>query len=82
MDLFAAADGFRGRLLRPDFQYARAAHGARDGNERLQRLSRFKKERQQRVDGATAFAGHELRQFHGTLRVCRVGRRARSGRRY
>ena len=38
-------------------------------NQRLHRLPRLARQRQQRLDGAASAAGHELRELHGPLRV-------------
>ena len=72
-----SAEGFSGQLV----QHVRAAHGAVDRDQVLHRLSRVEGQRQQRLDGVAAHAGHELLQLHRTLRLRGGGRQgARGGR--
>ena len=68
-----SAEGFSGQA----FSTFVSAHRAREGDQALHRLPRLARERQQRLDGAAAAAGHQLRELHGPLRLRR--RRATSG---
>ena len=67
--LLHAANHLRPRLLRPGLQHLRSPHRPRTRNEAVHRLPRLRRQRQQRLDGPAPPPGHQLHEFHGTLRL-------------
>jgi len=53
------------------FSHVCSAHGAREGDQAVQRLPCLRAERQQCLDGAVAAARNEFHELHGPLRVRR-----------
>jgi hypothetical protein len=74
------ADDFVRWFHRQRVQHARAAYGARQGNQAVYRLSRVARRRQQRMALVGPDAWHQPGEFHGALHLCGAGRRRRRGR--
>ena len=78
LDLLPAADDLRRRLQRPGLQHLTVPHTVRTKETKSCTDCHVSRDqRQQRLDGAAAAAGHQLRQLHGPLRLRR--RRRKSG---
>ncbi len=71
LDLLPAANDLLRRLQRASVQYFRSSHRTCEGDQAMHRLPRLQGGRQQRVDVATAHAGHELHELHGPVHLRR-----------